>query len=218
MTKPVDAIARAACRAASQKIDLALDRIQRLLAALGNPQQQIAAGDPCRRHQRQRLGLRLSARHAGSRGQGVHVHTSPHLVRFHERIRLGRRAEASGDDEELSATLEECEAVNAGAPDHFFRDHTAAACSCFSRHPADVLVLEVGLGGRLDATNVVDNPAATVITPVGIDHTEFLGDTLAKIAAEKAGIIKRGAPAIVAAQQREALPRLTSGGQAQCAR
>ena len=108
-------------------------------------------------------------------------------------------------DEELSATLEECERANAGAPITVFEITTAVGLVLFARHPADVLLLEVGLGGRLDATNVVDHPLATVITRIAIDHTDFLGDTLEKIANEKAGILKRGTPAIVAAQARDAL-------------
>ena len=101
--------------------------------------------------------------------------------------------------------MEECERVNAGAPITVFEITTAVGLLLFSRHPADVLLMEVGLGGRLDATNVVDHPLATVITRIAVDHTDFLGDTLDKIAAEKAGILKRGTPAIVAAQAREAL-------------
>jgi dihydrofolate synthase/folylpolyglutamate synthase len=105
----------------------------------------------------------------------------------------------------LSAALEECERANGGAPITVFEITTAAGLLLFSRHPADVLLLEVGLGGRLGATNVIERPLATIITPVSIDHTDFLGDTLEKIAAEKAGILKRGVPAVVAAQHRDAL-------------
>jgi dihydrofolate synthase/folylpolyglutamate synthase len=108
-------------------------------------------------------------------------------------------------DAELSATLEECERVNAGAPITVFEITTAVGLKLFARHPADVLLMEVGLGGRLDATNVVEHPLATIITRIAIDHTDFLGDTLDKIATEKAGILKRGTPAIVAAQARDAL-------------
>ena len=101
--------------------------------------------------------------------------------------------------------MEECERANAGAPITVFEITTAAGLLLFARHPADVLLLEVGLGGRLDATNVVDNPVATIITRISIDHTDFLGDSIEKIAAEKAGILKRGVPAIVASQPRDAL-------------
>jgi dihydrofolate synthase/folylpolyglutamate synthase len=126
----------------------------------------------------------------------VHVYTSPHLVHFHERIRLAGRLI---DEGELAATLEDCERANAGAPITFFEITTAAGLLAFSRHPAEALILEVGLGGRLDATNVV-RPAVSVITPVGLDHQEFLGSELAGIAAEKAGIIKRGVAAVVGPQ------------------
>jgi dihydrofolate synthase/folylpolyglutamate synthase len=132
----------------------------------------------------------------------VHVFTSPYLVRINECFRLG--GVLVGDDE-LRATLEHCERVNAGAPITIFEIETAAAFCLFAQHPADVVLLEVGLGGRLDATNVIDAPLASVIAPVGIDHTEFLGDTLTAIAAEKAAIIKRDVPAICAEQPAEAM-------------
>jgi dihydrofolate synthase/folylpolyglutamate synthase len=139
-------------------------------------------------------------------GLRVHVYTSPHLVRFNERFRLGGKGEGRlASDEELSSALNECERANAGAPITVFEVTTAAGFLMFARNPADVLLLEVGMGGRLDATNVVDRPLASVITPVSLDHAEHLGDTLGKIAVEKAGILKPGVPAIVAAQPREAL-------------
>src|SRR4030081_111303 len=138
-------------------------------------------------------------------GLRVHVYTSPHLVRINECYRLGR---AGGgklvDDDELRAALEHCERANAGAPITIFEIETAAAFCLFAQHPADVLLLEVGLGGRLDATNVIDAPLATVIAPVSMDHTEFLGDTLTAIAGEKAGILKRNVPAVAAEQLPEA--------------
>ncbi|PZP18715.1 MAG: bifunctional folylpolyglutamate synthase/dihydrofolate synthase, partial [Kocuria rhizophila] len=135
-------------------------------------------------------------------GLSVHAYTSPHLAYFNERIRL------AGDligDAALAAVLAEVEAVNAGRPITFFEITTAAAFLAFARTPADVTLLEVGLGGRLDATNVVRAPRLTVITPVSIDHTQYLGETLAEIAGEKAGILKRGVPCVVARQQDEAL-------------
>jgi dihydrofolate synthase/folylpolyglutamate synthase len=139
-------------------------------------------------------------------GKRTHVYTSPHLVRYNERFRLGGEGEGRlASDAELSAALAECEAANGGAPITVFEITTAAAFLLFARNPADVLILEVGLGGRLDATNVIEKPLASIITPVTIDHTDFLGDTLDKIATEKAGIIKRDVPVIVAAQQRDAL-------------
>ncbi len=130
-------------------------------------------------------------------GQRVHVYTSPHLVRFAERIRIA--GEIITEDA-LVATLEECERANDGAPITFFEITTAAAFLAFARVKADFVLLEVGLGGRYDATNVIDHPAVTVITPVSLDHQHFLGDTVAKIAFEKAGILKAGVPAVIARQ------------------
>src|SRR5258707_732107 len=139
-------------------------------------------------------------------GLRVHAYPSPYLVRVNECFRLGR---AGGgvfvDDDELRAALEHCEQVNAGAPITIFEIETAAAFSLFAQHPADVVLLEVGLGGRLDATNVIDAALASGIAPVSMDHSEFLGDTLTAIAREKAGIIKRGVPGICAEQPPEAM-------------
>jgi dihydrofolate synthase/folylpolyglutamate synthase len=184
-----------------KRIDLVLDRIQRLLAILGHPERKVppvihvagtnGKGSVC---------AFLRAMLEGS-GQTVHVYTSPHLVHFHERIAIGGKPIS---EDELRATLEECERANDGAPITFFEITTAAAFLAFSRHPADALILEVGLGGKYDATNVIARPAATCITPVALDHQEFLGNSLAAIAAEKAGIIKAGAPCIVGPQEDEA--------------
>ena len=132
----------------------------------------------------------------------VHVDTSPHLVRINERIRL---AGSLVDDETLSEAFARVEAVNAGQPITIFEITTAVAFELFAATPADVLLLEVGLGGRFDSTNVIDHPAACVITALSIDHPDFLGATVDKIAFEKAGILKRGAPAIVAEQPKEAM-------------
>lgn len=183
-------------------IDLSLDRMHRLLAALGNPERRIppvihVAGTNGKGSTQAMIRAGLQA--GGCR---VHAYTSPHLARFHERIRLGGDLIAEAD---LAATLEECEAANAGQPITFFEITTAAAFLAFSRTHADYTLLEVGLGGRLDATNVIDSPRLTVITPVSIDHTQYLGDTLALIAGEKAGIIKRSVPVIVGPQEDEAL-------------
>jgi dihydrofolate synthase/folylpolyglutamate synthase len=189
-----------------KRIDLSLGRIERLLAALDHPERKLppvihVAGTNGKGSTVAFLRALLEAA-----GKHVHAYTSPHLVRFNERFRLA--APGGGrlvGDAELSAALEECERANGGAPITVFEITTAAGLLLFSRHPADVLLLEVGLGGRLDATNVIERPLATVITPVSIDHTDFLGDTLDKIAAEKAGILKRGVPTVVAAQHRDAL-------------
>jgi dihydrofolate synthase/folylpolyglutamate synthase len=185
-----------------KRIDLSLERIERLLAALGHPERKLppvihVAGTNGKGSTVAFLRAALEA--AGKR---AHVYTSPHLVRYNERFRLGGKL---ASDAELSAALAECEKANGGAPITVFEITTAAAFLLFARNPADVLILEVGLGGRLDATNVIEQPLASVITPVSIDHTDFLGDTLEKIAAEKAGIIKRGVPVVVASQPRDAL-------------
>jgi dihydrofolate synthase/folylpolyglutamate synthase len=138
-------------------------------------------------------------------GQRVHVYTSPNLVRVNERFRLGRKGGGVlVSDAELADALTACERANGDDPITVFEIETAAAFLLFARHPADVLLLEVGLGGRLDATNVIERPLASVITPISFDHAEFLGNTVAQIAAEKAGILKRGVRAIIAPQPNEA--------------
>src|SRR5450830_1542390 len=203
---PIDSIVARLTALHPKRIDLSLDRVQRLLAALDHPERKLppvihVAGTNGKGSTIAFLRAILEA--AGKR---VHVYISPHLVRFNERYRLGQSGEGVlVSDEELTAALEECERANAGAPITVFEITTAVGLLLFARHPADVLLMEVGLGGRLDATNVVDNPLATIVTPISIDHTDFLGDRLDKIAAEKAGILKRGVPAIVAAQSRDAL-------------
>ena len=183
-------------------IDLTLDRVWRLLAALGHPERDLPrvvhiAGTNGK-------GSTLAMIRAGLEAEGrrVHAYTSPHLARFHERIRL------AGDlisEPALTAVLDECYAANRGEPITYFEITTCAAFLAFARTPADYTLLEVGLGGRLDATNVVDRPALTVITPVSYDHQQYLGETLAQIAGEKAGIIKRGVPCVVGPQEEEAL-------------
>src|SRR5262245_50510117 len=203
---PIESIVARLTALHPKRIDLSLDRMWRLLAALGHPERQLppvihVAGTNGKGSTIAFMRAILEA--AGLR---VHVYTSPHLVRFNERFRLGRMGEgALVSDDELAAVFEECERANAGAPITVFEITTAAGLLLFSRHPADVLLLEVGLGGRLDATNVVERPLATVVTPVSFDHADYLGDSIAKIAAEKAGIFKRDVPAIVAAQPRDAL-------------
>ena len=183
-------------------IDLSLGRMRRCLDAIGNPERRLppvvhvagtnGKGSTC-------AFLRAVAEAAGLR---VHAYTSPHLVRFHERIRLAGRLVEEGA---LAAALEEVERANAGAPITVFEITTAVALHLFARVPADLLVLEVGLGGRLDATNVVDRPAATAVASVSMDHMDFLGDTLPAIAAEKAGILKPGVPCATGAQDPAAL-------------
>lgn len=183
-------------------IDLTLDRVHRLLAALGHPETRLPpvihiAGTNGKGSTQAMIRAGLEAS-----GAAVHAYTSPHLARFHERIRL---AGTLISEAALTALLDEC--VQANGPDEitFFEITTCAAFLAFSRTPADWTLLEVGLGGRLDATNVVDRPALTIITPVSLDHEAFLGDTIAKIAGEKAGIIKRGVPCVVGPQHPEGL-------------
>ena len=180
---------------------LQLDRIERLLAALDNPQDRLppvihVAGTNGK-------GSTVATLRACIEAAGfcVHVYTSPHLVRFNERIRV---AGALIEDDSLADLLEECERINAGAPITFFEVATTAAFLAFARTAADFALLEVGLGGRNDTTNVVRCPAVTAITPVSLDHQSFLGDTVAAIAGEKAGILKPGVPAVIGPQQDDA--------------
>ena len=203
---PIDSIVARLTALHPKRIDLSLGRIERLLAALDHPERKLppvihVAGTNGKGSTIAFMRAMLEA--AGLR---VHVYTSPHLVRFNERFRLG----ASGEgvlvgDAELAEVLAECERINDGQPITVFEITTAVALMLFARHPADVLLLEVGLGGRLDATNVVERPLATVITPISLDHMDHLGDSIEQIAAEKAGILKPNVPAFVAAQKREAL-------------
>jgi dihydrofolate synthase / folylpolyglutamate synthase len=203
---PIDSIVARLAALHPKRIDLSLDRMWRILDALGHPERRLppvihVAGT---NGKGSTMAFMRAILEAG--GLRAHVYTSPHLVRFNERFRLGTRGDgALVSDDELAEVLAECERANADAPITVFEITTAAGLLLFARHPADLLLLEVGLGGRLDATNVVDHPLATVITPVSFDHAEHLGDTIGKIAAEKAGILKIGAAAIVAAQPREAL-------------
>jgi dihydrofolate synthase/folylpolyglutamate synthase len=180
-----------------KKIDLVLDRIERLLRELGHPERKLPPVIHVAGTNGKGSTCAFSRAMLEAQGLKVHVYSSPHLVEFRERIRL---AGALISEEELSATLEECEDVNAGQPITFFEITTAAAFLAYSRHKADALVLEVGLGGKYDATNVIAKPRMTIITPVGLDHAEFLGEEIAGIAAEKAGIVKPGVPLIVGAQ------------------
>lgn len=182
-------------------IDLSLDRMRRLLANLDNPHLRLppvihVAGTNGKGSVIAILRAVLEA--AGYR---VHVYTSPHLVRFTERIRL---VGSLIDETLLLALLEHVEDANAGKPITFFEVTTAVAFMAFARIPADVTLLETGLGGRFDATNVVDNPIATVLTPISMDHMQYLGETLAQIAGEKAAIMKAGIPCISAAHRPDA--------------
>ena len=188
-------------------IDLSLDRMHRILEKLGHPERHlppvIHVGGTNGKGSTQAF-LRAMMEAAGLK---VHAYTSPHLVKFHERIRVAGELIAEAD---LSALLEECEAANAGEPITFFEITTAAAFLAFSRTPADYLLLEVGLGGRLDATNVIARPKACCITSIGLDHQQYLGETIELIAREKAGIIKRGVPCVVGAMPESARATIES--------
>ena len=193
-------------------IDLSLSRIERLLDKLGRPQDRLPpvihiAGTNGKGSVAAMLEAMLEAA-----GRRVHVYTSPHLVRFNERIRLARSrcgARPIAEDR-LALLLERVARVNAGDPITFFEITTAAALVAFAEEPADAAILEVGLGGRLDATNVVERPRLSIITPVSLDHADKLGDTLANIAAEKAGILKPGVLAVVSQQSDEVMPVIRS--------
>ncbi|RYG90373.1 bifunctional folylpolyglutamate synthase/dihydrofolate synthase [Loktanella sp. IMCC34160] len=183
-------------------IDLTLDRVWRLLAALDNPQDRLPpvihiAGTNGKGSTQAMIRAGLEAM-----GKTVHAYTSPHLARFHERIRL---AGTLISEPQLTEVLDRCYAANNGESITYFEITTVAALLAFAETPADYTLLEVGLGGRLDATNVINAPAVTIITPVDLDHQQFLGDTLAQIAGEKAGIIKRGVPCVVGPQHDEGL-------------
>jgi dihydrofolate synthase/folylpolyglutamate synthase len=183
-------------------IDLELTRIERLLERLGRPQDRLppvihVAGTNGKGSTVAYLRAFLEAA-----GRRVHVYTSPQLVRFNERIRLNGELVSNRT---LNEALETCEAANSGVPITYFEITTAAALLLFSEVPADYLLLEVGLGGRFDATNVVAHPLGTIITPVSIDHVEYLGDSVALIAKEKAGILKRGSRAVIGIQTEEGL-------------
>lgn len=200
-----DAILRRLLSLHPKIIDLSLERMWRILARLGNPQEKL----PPALHVAGTNGKGSTVTYLRSAmeaaGLSVHCYTSPHLVKFHERIRLGRTGggELIAEDE-LTALLEECESANGGEPITFFEITTAAAFLAFARHPADYLVLEVGLGGRLDATNVIARPALSIITTIDYDHQQYLGNTLTEIAREKAGILKRDVAAVIAPQPDEA--------------
>tara|TARA_B110000003_G_scaffold97488_1_gene99601 strand:- start:2069 stop:3334 length:1266 start_codon:yes stop_codon:yes gene_type:complete len=183
-------------------IDLTLDRILRLLNLLGNPEKIIPpvihiAGTNGKGSTQAMIRAGLEAS-----GDICHAYTSPHLARFHERIFL---AGSIIEEIDLANYLSECEKVNGNTPITYFEITTCAALLAFSEKNADYTLLEVGLGGRLDATNVIDQPKITVITPISIDHQQYLGDTLAEIASEKAGILKRNCFAIIGPQEEEAL-------------
>jgi dihydrofolate synthase/folylpolyglutamate synthase len=198
---PIDAILERLLALHPKRIDLSLDRMRHVLDRLGHPEKRLppvihVAGTNGKGSTIAFMRAMLEA--AGAR---VHVYTSPNLVRLNERFRLGQPGGGVlVSDAELIAALEACERANGDAPITVFEIETAAAFILFANNPADVLLLEVGLGGRLDATNTVPQPLASVITPISMDHVDFLGDTLEKIASEKAAIMRSGTPAVVGRQ------------------
>jgi dihydrofolate synthase/folylpolyglutamate synthase len=206
---PVDAILSRLLSLHPKKIDLSLERMWRILERLGHPERRLPPVVQVAGTNGKGSTIAFMRAILEAAGKSVHVYTSPHLVRFNERFRLGRPGGQGGgvivSDADLADVLAECERVNDGAPITVFEITTAAALTLFSRHPADVTLMEVGLGGRLDATNVIDHPLASVITPISIDHVDFLGVTIEAIAGEKAGILKAGVPAVLSPQPREAL-------------
>ncbi|HKD58577.1 MAG TPA: folylpolyglutamate synthase/dihydrofolate synthase family protein [Hyphomicrobiaceae bacterium] len=195
-----------------RRMDLSLGRIDALLAKLGHPHRRLPpvihiAGTNGKGSTTALLKAMLQA--AGKR---VHVYTSPHLVHFRERIEIAQadgKARPIGETE-LIEVLQRTSSANAGAPVTFFEVTTAAAFLAFAEHPADAVLLEVGLGGRLDATNVVAHPALAVITPIAIDHADWLGASISLIAAEKAGILKPGVPAVISRQPPQAMTAIRS--------
>lgn len=201
MTQGSDVILERMMALHPKVIDLTLDRVWRLLDALGNPQNDLPpvihiAGTNGK-------GSTLAMIRAGieAAGKSCHAYTSPHLARFHERIRVAGELIS---EPYLTEVLDVCYEANGDSPITYFEITTCAAFLAFARTPADYTLLEVGLGGRLDATNVIEKPALTVITPVSFDHPQFLGDTVSEIAGEKAGILKRGVTCVVSAQTEDA--------------
>ena len=197
-----DAVLERLMRLHPRVIDLSLHRVECLLAALGHPERSLPPVVHVAGTNGKGSTIAFLAAMAKAAGLRAHAYISPHLVRFHERIAVAGKLI---EEDALVALLEECEAANAGEPITFFEITTAAAFLAFARSPADLCLLEVGLGGRFDATNVIDTPAVSVITPVSIDHVGFLGDTIEKIAFEKAGILKLGVTAVIGKQEPSAL-------------
>lgn len=196
-------------------IELSLDRLHTLLAKLGDPHKRMGPVIHVAGTNGKGSVCAYLAAFATAAGLRTHWYSSPHLQTFHERIRLANNPglPLPVSEQQLIDTLLRVEQTNAGDPITFFEITTAAAFLAFAEYPSDLVILEVGLGGRFDATNVIDKPLACVITPVSIDHAEYLGDTLAKIAGEKAGILKHGVKAIIAAQPDEALDTIRAVAQ-----
>ncbi len=197
-----DAILRRLLHLHPKIIDLSLGRMERILARLGHPERNLPPVIHIAGTNGKGSTVAFARAMIEAAGLRVHCYTSPHLVHFHERIRI------AGDlisDDALSVLLTECETANGGEPITFFEITTAAAFLAFSRTQADYLILEVGLGGRLDASNVIARPHLTAVTSIGLDHQHYLGNTITLIAREKAGIIKTAVPCIVGRMPPEAL-------------
>ena len=194
---PIEEILKRVLEFHPRKIDLSLDRILHLLEKLGNPHKHLPPVIHIAGTNGKGSVVAMTRAMLEAAGYRVHVYTSPHLVRFNERIRLAGQLI---DDEDLKDLLEHCEKINDGDEVTFFEFITACAFYAFSTVTADVVIIEVGLGGRLDATNVIDKPLVSAITPIHLDHQVFLGRTLSQIATEKAGIIKKGQPVVCAPQ------------------
>lgn len=186
--------------------DLSLERIAALLERLGNPQRRLPPVIHIAGTNGKGSASAFSRALLEAAGYAVHVHTSPHLVNWHERYRLGVAGGRGRyvEDDVLVEVLRRIEKANDGRPVTLFEMLTAATFVLFSEHPADAVVLEVGLGGRFDATNVIESPAVSVVMPISMDHQAYLGDRVELIAAEKAGILKRGRPAVIGYQQFDA--------------
>jgi dihydrofolate synthase/folylpolyglutamate synthase len=185
--------------------DLSLGRIRRLLDRLGNPEKRLPPVIHIAGTNGKGSAAAFSRALLEAAGLTVHVHTSPHLVHWNERYRIGRPGGGRYvDDAVFADAIRRVGEANQGEPITVFEILTAVGFLLFSEHPADVAIIEVGLGGRFDATNVIEHPASTVIMPVSLDHEAYLGDKVELIAAEKAGIIKRGVPVIVGAQESDA--------------
>ena len=192
----IDAALDRLARLHPRVIDLGLDRVERVLVELGDPQASIGASAHIAGTNGKGSTLAYLKAFGEAEGLTVNAYTSPHLVRFNERITIHGHPIA---DEDLTGVLQAVESANADAPLSFFEATTAAAFLAFSRQPADLTLIEVGLGGRFDATNVF-TPSVAVITPVDRDHAEFLGTDLSGIAREKAGILKRDTHAVIGPQ------------------
>lgn len=182
--------------------DLSLERIRRLLSRLGDPQKRLPPVIHIAGTNGKGSAAAFSRAILEAAGLSVHVHTSPHLVNWHERYRIGQKGGGKlVADDVLADAVRRVAEANAGESITVFEILTAVTFVLFSEHPADVCVIEVGLGGRFDATNVIERPAVSLIMPVSMDHEAYLGDRVELIAAEKAGIIKPGVPVVIGQQE-----------------